>query len=175
LPPHQVSNGKTSPCPVENLPRFKVWLPDGKECWLLDFAQDMDALAKSDNPMAAIVRAHLLAQQTRKDPLSRKQWKVRIFKELLRGKWPKEDIRQLFRLIDWIMYLPPELEEAFRIEIQQFEEENKMPYIPTYERKAHEEGLEMGLEKGRQASASVVGSPCEVGKVRTYEVGKVRT
>ena len=111
---------------------------------LLDFANNMEALANSDNPFGQIVRAHLLAQQTRKDPQGRQQWKVRIFKELLRGKWSKKDIRQLFRLLDWIMTLPPELEEAFRVEIHQFEEATKMPYIPSYERLAHEEGRQQG-------------------------------
>jgi ribosomal protein S10 len=112
---------------------------------LLEFAQDMDALAKSENPIASVVRAHLLAQRTHKDFKSRSQWKLRVFKELLRSKRSKEDIRQLFRLIDWIMYLPPELEEAFRIEIHQFEEENKMSYVPSYERLAREEGLAEGI------------------------------
>ncbi|MBI4861775.1 MAG: hypothetical protein HY815_16175 [Candidatus Riflebacteria bacterium] len=57
-------------------------------------------------------------------------------------------MRQLFRLIDWMMELPKAQEHEFRAEIDRFEEERKMPYVTSVERLAREEGLEQGLEQG---------------------------
>jgi predicted transposase YdaD len=119
---------------------------------LLDHGKDLEALEKNDNPFAALVLAHLQALATRDDPLSRRQWKLRVVKGMYERNWTEENIRQLFRLIDWIMTLPTELEEQFQEEFFQFEEERKMPFITSVERhgikKGREEGLEEGLRKG---------------------------
>jgi hypothetical protein len=61
-----------------------------------------------------------------------------------------EQIRQLFRLLDWMLQLPEGLDRQFRQEIDHFEEERRMSYIPSYERQAHKEGLEKGREEGRE-------------------------
>ncbi len=116
---------------------------------LLDHG-DVSALEASDNPFAAIVLAHLQALGTHGDPESRKQWKLRIVQGLYRGHWSKEDVRELFRLIDWIMTLPEELDKAWRTEIHEFEEEQKMPYITSIERLARKEGREEGRKEGRK-------------------------
>ncbi|MCI0643100.1 MAG: hypothetical protein L0Y72_18455 [Gemmataceae bacterium] len=118
---------------------------------LLDHAGDVAVLEASDNPFAAIVLAHLQALATHGDPATRQQWKRRIIKGLYRGHWSKEDVRELFRLIDWIMTLPEDLDEALRTEIHEFEEEQKMPYITSFERLAKKEGREEGREEGRDA------------------------
>ena len=94
--------------------------------------------------------AHVRALATRQDPASRHQDKLRLVKGLYRGHWSKEDVRQLFRLIDWIMTLPEDLEDAFRTEIHDFEEERNMPYVTSIERLAIKEGREQGLELGRE-------------------------
>jgi predicted transposase YdaD len=54
----------------------------------------------------------------------------------------------LFRLIDWIMTLPKDLEEAFRTEIHHYEEVINMPYLSSIERWALEEGREEGRKEG---------------------------
>ncbi|MCI0740535.1 MAG: hypothetical protein L0Y72_15920 [Gemmataceae bacterium] len=46
------------------------------------------------------------------------------------------------------MTLPKDLDEALRIEIYEYEEERKMPYITSFERLAKEEGREEGREEG---------------------------
>ncbi len=58
--------------------------------------------------------------------------------------------RRLYRVIDWLLELPPNLEISFREELRKIEEINNMPYITSVERLAREEGLEQGLEEGRQ-------------------------
>src|SRR5207249_4854516 len=59
------------------------------------------------------------------------------------------DVRQLLRLIDWLMVLPAELQGQFRGEIYRFEEERRMPYLSSFERLAMEEGLEKGKIEGK--------------------------
>ncbi len=115
---------------------------------LLDYANKVEELEASTNPFAAIVLAHLQALKTHGDWVSRQQWKRRIIKGLYRGNWSKDDVRELFRLIDWIMTLPKDLDEALRIEIYEYEEERKMPYITSFERLAKEEGREEGILEG---------------------------
>jgi len=117
---------------------------------LLDYARDLEVLETSDNPFAAVVLAHLQARYHRGDVATRKLWKLRLVKGLYRGHWSKEDVRELFRLIDWIMALPDDVEDAFRAEIHAYEEERNMPYLTSIERSALREGLEKGRQKGRE-------------------------
>lgn len=56
----------------------------------------------------------------------------------------------MFRVLDWMLALPPELNESFRNVIYRFEEERKMPYVTSIERLATEKGRAEGREEGRQ-------------------------
>lgn len=51
------------------------------------------------------------------------------------------EIRRLFRLIDWVLLLPVALVQQFRDDLSAIEEEDKMPYVTSIER--------LGIEKGR--------------------------
>jgi hypothetical protein len=95
-----------------------------------------------------VVLAHLQTRATRQDPQGRKSWKTRLVKGLFERGLDAETIRQLFRVIDWIMDLPREWELEFSKEIHQFQEERKMPYITSVERLAMEKGEAIGLRKG---------------------------
>jgi flagellar biosynthesis/type III secretory pathway protein FliH len=57
-------------------------------------------------------------------------------------------IRALFRLIDWVITLPPELVQQFRHELSEMEEQNQMPYVTSIKVLAKEEGLQLGLAQG---------------------------
>jgi len=114
---------------------------------LLD-ANDVD-LEASSNPFAMVTLAHKKSLETRDKPDSRRQWKVRLVRELLRGNWSKDDVRQLFRLIDWIMTLPEELEAGFRADLESIEKENNVEYLSSIERHGFKKGLEQGREKGK--------------------------
>ena len=59
-------------------------------------------------------------------------------------------MRQLFRVLDWMLTLPQELNESIREEIHRFEEERKMPYVTSIERLAREEGRQEGIEALRK-------------------------
>ncbi|NES18368.1 MAG: transposase [Symploca sp. SIO3E6] len=113
---------------------------------LLDYS--IETLESRNNPFAIIVSAHRETQATHNDPDSRYQQKLRIAKRLYQRGYEKSDILELFRLIDWMMTLPNQLQSGFQREIKDFEEENKMPYVTTIERWARQEGLEQGVEQG---------------------------
>ena len=55
--------------------------------------------------------------------------------------------REIFRLIDWMMHLRPDLDRRFKLELVAYEKELKMPYITSVERVAKEEGREECLEE----------------------------
>lgn len=55
---------------------------------------------------------------------------------LYKNGFGRENILELFRFIDGLMVLPEVLENQFEETLQQFEQEEKMPYITHIERKA---------------------------------------
>lgn len=73
-----------------------------------------------------------------------------LVRMLLESGLSRQDIRQLFRFIDWIMVLPEELAISFKTEIKSYEEARKMRYVTSIERLAKQEGIEEGLQEGRQ-------------------------
>jgi hypothetical protein len=57
--------------------------------------------------------------------------------------------------------LPEAAEQEFKKEIQRFEEENRMPYVTSFERLARKEGISQGiaegiLQKGREVIVEVL-------------------
>jgi hypothetical protein len=117
---------------------------------LLDYGEDESALERDKNPFAFLVLAHLKTQQTRSAPESRRAWKMRLVRGLYDGGWQRLDIENLFRFIDWMMDLPPALSGQFWTDLQEFEEEKKMPYVTSVERIGIEKGLEQGRKEGLQ-------------------------
>jgi hypothetical protein len=93
-----------------------------------------------------VVLAHLKARETRRSPAERHAWKVRLVKGLYGRGMDPEDVRRLFRFIDWIMELPASLEELFWDEITVFQQEKVMPFIDIAERMAMVKGLLRGIE-----------------------------
>lgn len=140
----------------------KSWRPNefGYEIWgcqpglrfptvkLLDWEPRWAGLEASNNPFAMIVMAHLRAQATRRQPESRLQWKLYLARTLYKSGLQREDVLELFRFLDWILALPPDLEHGFDQTIRQELEVNKMPYMTRWERAGLERGLEQGLERG---------------------------
>jgi hypothetical protein len=113
---------------------------------LLDYAPQAEALETNPNPFATVVLAHLKALQTRRAPADRQTWKLRLVKGLYERGLRAEDARQLFRFIDWLLELPPPLEQIFWEEFTQYQEEKNMPFIDIIERKGIEKGLLRGIE-----------------------------
>ena len=107
---------------------------------LLDYEGREEELARKSNPAAHVVLAFLEARNTRDRPANRLRTKVLLVKGLYDRGWSADDVRQMFRLIDWFMDLPRELQETFRQDLYAFEKERKMPYVTSVERLAKEEG-----------------------------------
>ncbi len=61
-------------------------------------------------------------------------------KALYRRGFRRTEVLNLFRFIDWIMFLPEDLEKKFYEKILEFEEEHKMRFVDIAER--------TGIEKG---------------------------
>ena len=67
---------------------------------------------------------------------------------MYRAGYNADDVRELFRLIDWMMHLREDLEQRFRVELAEFEEQMKMPYVTSVERLAKAEGRTEGRTEG---------------------------
>src|SRR5207302_1518476 len=102
---------------------------------LLDFAGREEALEASPNPMAKIVLAHLKAIQTQRDPANRRFWKFRLVRGLYERGFSAEDVRQLLRLIDWLMELPPPTQAEFETELDEYQGAQRMPFVTSFERR----------------------------------------
>jgi hypothetical protein len=97
------------------------------------------------------VLAHLRALETQQDPARRGRYKLELVKGLYQRGWTAEEVRQLFRVIDWLLDLPWELQQGFDAELAIWEQENRMrPYITSVERYGIEKGLQQGLQQGLQ-------------------------
>jgi hypothetical protein len=113
---------------------------------LLDFAAHEAMLEASTNPFAKVVLAHLKARQTRDDPTTRHSWKLRLVRNLYEQGFTAKDVRELFRVIDWMMELPPALNRLFWQEVDQIQEERRMPFVTSIQRVGRCEGLCEGIE-----------------------------
>jgi Putative transposase, YhgA-like len=116
---------------------------------LLDYGGDLEALETGRNPFAPLVLAHLKTLETRQDTAARQGWKMRVIRGLYERGYTGDHVRQLFRLIDWMMDLPEDLEDRFYEELSRFEEEKQMPYVTSIERIALKKGEAKGEAKGK--------------------------
>ncbi len=114
-------------------------------CKLLDFPDAQ--LERENNPVAIVIAAHRAAQSKTRDPVLRKAMKWEITRRLYERGYSKEDVMELFRLIDWLLHLPEEQRIEFRRELIEYEASKHMPYITSIE--------EMGRQEGRQEGHAV--------------------
>ena len=136
---------------------------------VLDYGQDWAGLEASANPFAVVVMAHLKARETRSGgEQERKRWKIQLVKMLYQRGYERQGVLELFRFIDWLLVLPEPLEQAFRAELSQLEEEQKVPYLSSIERIGLQKGLEQGRQEGRQEGS------VEEGQVMVLEAVSIR-
>jgi hypothetical protein len=117
---------------------------------LLDYQAQYSTLEASRNPFAIVVMAHLHAQETRKNPKNRKQWKFQLVRLLHERGYNRSEMLNLFKFIDWVLVLPKPLKNEFWTELRTYEEELKMPYITSIEQIGYERGIKEGELKGRE-------------------------
>ena len=117
---------------------------------LLDWAGSEAKLADSSNPFAVITLAHLATRATRHDASARYAAKWTLVQGLYRRGWGKQQVLDLFKVLDWMMRLPKELETQLWQDIETLEKGANMPYVCSVERIGIEKGLEQGIQQGIQ-------------------------
>ena len=122
---------------------------------LLELGRDWASLEASDNPFTLVVMAHLMAQKNR-DGVKRLDAKLQLIRLMYRRGYSKDQVLTLFRVIDWLLHLPPELAPAFEQALSSIKEEQKVAYITSIERLGLERGIQQGMEQGMQQGEAAV-------------------
>ncbi|WP_020471625.1 RpnC/YadD family protein [Zavarzinella formosa] len=107
---------------------------------LWDWRHRIEELEAMPGFIGSAVLAHLQSQLTRNDPTGRMEWKWRLMRRLYDKGYGPEEIRRAFRIIDWFLNLPPELERQLTLRAVEFEKEHIVPYVWSVERMAKEDG-----------------------------------
>jgi hypothetical protein len=113
---------------------------------LVDYKKRKEELAASDNPFAVVVQAHLAAQATKgkESQQRRRKQKFDLITMMYQRGYSRQEVIDLFRFIEWVMTLPPELEKAFKQDLITYEDEKNMPYISNLERESEAKGRDAG-------------------------------
>ena len=112
------------------------WIP----IKLLDLSRNMAELESDENVFALFVAAHLETMATRKDLVKRQEAKNRILSNLQSRNLDKADGGRWYDLIDWLMKLPKEMNEA----VYQKQEEIGMKWGGYAAQKGRKEGEMLG-------------------------------
>ena len=105
---------------------------------------DLTPWLDAGNPVARVIAAHRVAQSTGGDPARRQTGKLALVRSLLGSGLSEPDVREVLRLIHWLLALPAPEELSFREELRKLQQETSMPYISTYDRLVREEGRQEG-------------------------------
>ena len=136
------------------------WLPDEDRFQLADFetrtrfpvCKLIDRLRadwQDDQSLPVqLARAQIAALRTAGDPEGRYRAKWQLVRNLYEMGYNAERVRELFRLIDWMMHLREDFEERFKQELDQLEESLQMPFVTSVERLAKAEGRTEGRTEG---------------------------
>jgi hypothetical protein len=113
---------------------------------LLDYSTRVEELEQSANPFAKVVLAHLKALETRHNSDARRMWKFRLARGLYERGFSSDDVRMLLKVIDWLMELPLRAQKRFNQELNEYEEERRMPYVTSWERSGMRRVIEETLQ-----------------------------
>ena len=94
-----------------------------------------------------VVLAQLTANATRNER-QRLVRKTELVRRLYHWKFSRDDVRQLFRILDAIITLPEPLELEFDDELCKIEEETQMTYVTSIERVRVKKALALGEAQG---------------------------
>ncbi|WP_373190486.1 Rpn family recombination-promoting nuclease/putative transposase [Halomonas sp.] len=127
---------------------------------LIDWEARWAELEASTNVFALVVMAQIHAKRL-KDGATRKDVKVALIRLLYERGYSRDQVVQLFIIIDWLLQLPSALEPAFVQAVYAIQEEKHMPYVNTIERvereKERQEGrLEGQLEAKRETARNLI-------------------
>jgi hypothetical protein len=104
-----------------------------------------------------VARAQIEALRTAGDPDGRYRAKWRLVRNLYELGYNAQELREVFRLIDWMMHLREDLSQRFDQELKTLEESLNMPYVTSFERNAEARGVAIGEARGKvEGGASVL-------------------
>ena len=125
-------------------------------CKLSDLGRRWAALEGCNNPAAIVIMAHLRALQTQADMPRRAQHAWDLMRLAHERGFERKDVLELVRLIDWLMTLPSDLKLALREQVLDYEEQNAMVHLSSFEIFSRQEGLEEGRQEARKNMAALV-------------------
>ncbi|MCK4766315.1 MAG: transposase [Candidatus Aminicenantes bacterium] len=119
---------------------------------IIDYQLDEEKkmlLVTSENPMALVVKAQLKSYEAKKaDAQSKFNIKFELVRQCYRHGYTRKQVDSLLKFTDWIIRLPGKYKKQLKYEVEKLEEENKMPYVTSWERLAREEGIKTGIKTG---------------------------
>ncbi|MFO5492304.1 MAG: DUF4351 domain-containing protein, partial [Cuspidothrix sp.] len=123
------------------------------------------------------VMAHLKTKATTGNLSEREQWKWTLIRGLYDRGLTKEQIVNLFKIIDKMMSLPKELQQGLVAKIKQLEEERKMPFISPTEELAMERGELKGIQQGIQREQQLIIRQLNrrIGEIELSFINTIRT
>lgn len=101
------------------------------------------------NPVARVIEAHRLAQGTTRNQEARRSGKLGLVRALLESGMGDAEMREVMRLVHWLLALPEEEELEFRKDVKHMEASMQTKRRSTYERIVWEEGRDEGRIEGR--------------------------
>jgi hypothetical protein len=141
---------------------------------LLDYESRWSELEQSDSPFAVLVMAHLRTQATTQDLAGRLQWKLSLIKRMYEVGYSRDKILQIFRLLDRLMTLPPDLDLNFKAEFERFEAEQKMTYMTSIERIGRAQTLQESIAEVLEARFNHVPSELIEQLNKIYELDRLK-
>ena len=106
-------------------------------------------LLYSRNPFALLVLAHLNRAEAGQDVGRKLSVKKELVRLLYERGYKRGDIMHLFSFLDWLVRLPPKLDERFEGWISGYERRKTMPYVTSIERIGIRKGERRGRREGR--------------------------
>lgn len=121
----------------------------------LDYAERKQELKREKNIFSIIILAQLTMMEGKKNPEKKLQNKLSLTRELYQRGLKKEEIWQLFVLVDWLIKLPEDLMITYKKQVKESAETEGWDqwdpvYINTFQQVARIEGLQEGRQEGRQ-------------------------
>lgn len=102
-----------------------------------------------------ILMAHLRTKSTTRDFTEREKWKWQLVRSLYERGLSKFDIINLFKFIDKMMTLPPNLQQNLESKINQYEEEQKVELLCVMEERGIEKGKKIGQQIGKKIGQQI--------------------
>ena len=118
---------------------------------LIDWEERWEELEASSNVFSLVVMAQVQAKRI-KDGATRKESKIALIRLLYERGYSREQVVELFVIIDWMMQLPSGLEVEFVEAVYAMQEEKKMPYVNTIERVEREKERQFGRQEERSST-----------------------